>query len=184
MKLALKSRKYETFTASSSPFYYTNGLVELLGNGGSYIDNLLNATGFYKYAVVHGCSLTVKAVNTAAEPLILAAAPLPYNWTSGSPSVSELLDHPLCAKTTIGSSTGSDKGQISKFLTSKQVLGKDYQVAKYEMDYSQAISATPISTSEPVWIILLTAFNGATAISARVEIEFVYHVEFYNLTSA
>jgi len=147
------------------------------------VDTYLNG-GLYKYAIVHGCRITVRVVNVGTEPIILASAVLPYNWTSGSPTIGELLDHPTAVRTTAGSSTGQDRAAIVNHATSKQVLGKDYQAAKYQMDYAQATSGSPVSLSSPAWTVLVSSFNALTAISYRLEVEMDWNVEFYNLDSS
>lgn len=146
------------------------------------MDTFLNG-GLYKNAVVHASRITVRAVNTSAEPVILACASLPYNWTSGSPTLTEILDHPTCVRNTVGGNSGQDSRAIVNVATAKEVLGKDYQIAKYQMDFGQATSTTPIYVAEPAWVVAISAFNALTAISFRMQIEIDWNVEFYNLDS-
>ena len=108
------------------------------------MDTFLNG-GLYKYAVVHSARITLKAVNVGLEPMILACAPLPYSWVTGSPTLAEILDQPSCVRTTIGGSSGVDKGLVVNSASAKRVLGKDYQLAKCQMDITQATTTTPIS---------------------------------------
>ena len=182
MNLCLRGRTYETATTTASPLWFRYGLVEFLNLGGSYVDTFLNG-GLYKYAVVHAARIHLKAVNVGSEPLILACAPLPYSWVSGSPTLAEILDQPSCVRTTIGSSSGQDKGVVVNSASARKVLGKDYQLAKYQMDITQATSITPISSAEPVWVVAVSSFNGLTAVSFRMEVEVDWNVEFYNLDS-
>ena len=182
MRLCLRGRTYETATASASPLWFRYGLLEFLNLGGSYVDTFLNG-GLYKYAVVHSARITLKAVNVGSEPMILACAPLPYSWVTGSPTLSEILDQPSCVRTTVGSSSGIDKGLVVNSASAKRVLGKDYQLAKYQMDITQATTTTPISTGEPVWVVAASSFNSLTAVSFRIEVEVDWNVEFYNLDS-
>jgi hypothetical protein len=74
-----------------------------------------------------------------------------------------------------------DKVTVVNSCTSKEVLGKDWQIAKYQMDPTQAASTTPIAAKEPAWIVCVSAFNASTSISYRLEIEIDWAVEFYNL---
>lgn len=182
MNLCLRGRTYETATATASPLWFRYGLLEFLNLGGSYVDTFLNG-GLYKNAVVHSARITLKAVNVGSEPLILACAPLPYSWVTGSPTLAEILDQPSCVRTTVGSSSGQDKGILVNSASARKVLGKDYQLAKYQMSYSQATSTTPIDSSEPAWTCLVSSFNGLTAVSFRMEVEIDWNVEFYNLDS-
>lgn len=182
MRLSLRGRTYETITSQTSPYYFRYGLLEPLGMGGSYIETFLNG-GLYKYGVVHANRITLKLVNIGSEPLILASAVLPYSWTSGSPTISELMDHPTCVKAVTGASTGQDKCVVVNSASAKEVLGKEFQVARYQVDYTQAVSATPIVTTEPCWIVLVSAFNAASTISFRLEVEVDWNMEFYNLDS-
>ena len=182
MKLCLRGRTYETATASASPFYYRYGLVEFLNLGGSYVDTFLNG-GLYKYAVVHANRITVKYVNMGSEPVILACAALPASWSSGSPTLSELLDHPTAVRTQVSAYSGMDRATIVNHASARETLGKDFQIAKYQMDYTQAISTTPINAAEPVWVVAISSFNALTQISFRMEIEVDWNVEFYNLDS-
>ena len=167
-------------TASSSPFYYRYGLVEFLGLPGAYSDSLY---GLYKYARIHGCRITVRAVNVGSEPAILAVAPLPHNWTTGSPTVAEILDQPKCKRTTLSSYTGMDRAEVSAYCTAAEVLGDEFQISKYNMDAGQAASTTPLVADEPTWMILFTSFNASTAVSFRIEIELEFDVKFFDLTS-
>ena len=182
MNLCLRGRTYETATATASPLWFRYGLLEFLNLGGSYVDTFLNG-GLYKYAVVHAARIHLKVVNVGSEPIVLACAPLPYSWVTGSPTLAEILDQPSCVRTTVGSSSGQDKGLIVNASTAKKVLGKEYQLAKYQMDITQATTTTPISSSEPVWTVAVSSFNGLTAVSFRMEVEIDWNVEFYNLDS-
>ena len=182
MSLCLRGRTYETASTTASPLWFRYGLLEFLNLGGSYVDTFLNG-GLYKNAVVHAARIHLKAVNVGSEPLILACAPLPYSWVSGSPTLAEILDQPSCVRTTVGSSSGQDKGLVVNASTARKVLGKEYQLAKYQMDITQATTTTPISNAEPVWTVAVSSFNGLTAVSFRMEVEIDWNVEFYNLDS-
>ena len=180
MRVSLRARTYDSGTSVTSPVWNRYGLVEFLGKGGSYTDSLF---GLYEYAVVHGCRITIRVVNTGSEPILAAVAPLPYDWISGSPTLSELADVPRCVKGSTGGSGGLDKLVLVNAITTREALGKEYQVAKYQMDPTQAASTTPLVSTEPTWLVGLSAFNALTTVSYRLEVEFEWNVEFYNLTS-
>lgn len=146
------------------------------------MDTFLNG-GLYKNAVVHASRITIRVVNTGAEPLILASAALPYNWIVGSPTLTELLDHPTSVRQTVGASSGQDSRAITNAATAREVLGKDYQIVKYQMDIGQATTTTPIYVAEPAWVVAVSAFNSLSTISFRMEVEIDWNVEFYNLDS-
>jgi len=119
----------------------------------------------------------------SSEPILVAIAPLPYGWTAASPTMGEILDHPRCVRTTAGANTGQDRVALSHRITSREVLGKDYQATRYVMDATQAASSTPLNPEEPVWVVALSAFNSLTAISYRLEVELEFNAEFFNLSS-
>ena len=181
MKVAIRSRNYESVTSSTSPFWFRYGLVEFLSNKGSYADSLY---GLYNLAIIHGCRITLRLVNTGSEPIILAAAPLPYSWASGSPTLSELLDQPRAIRKSCGASTGKDSVSLSSSHSVKSLLGKEFNIAAYQITATQAASSTPISTDEPIWVVGVSAFNALTSISFRMEVELEFSTEFYSLTSA
>lgn len=181
MKVLMKGRTYDTGTSVTSPVWNKFGLVEFLQRGGSFTDSLF---GLYQAAVTHGCRIHLRLINMSSEPILLAVAPLPYGWTAGSPTMNEILDSPRCVRTTVGSNSGMDRVAISNFATSRDVLGKDYQAAKYVMDATQAASSTPLNPEEPCWVVGLSAFNSLTSISYRLEVELEFNAEFFNLTSA
>lgn len=180
MRVRLKGRTYDTGTAVSSPLFNRYGLVEFLQRGGSFADSLF---GLYNNAIVHGCKINLRLVNTSSEPIILAVVPLPYNWIAGSPTLSEILDDPGVVRATCGSNSGMDRVSITSFTTTKAVTGKAYQASRYQMDATQAASSTPLVSDEPVWYVAMSAFNALSAISYRLEVELEFNVEFYNLTS-
>ena len=180
MRVRLKGRTYDSGTAVTSPLFNRYGLVEFLQRGGSFADSLF---GLYNNAVVHGCKINLRLVNTSSEPIILAVCPLPYNWVSGSPTLSEILDDPGVVRTTCGSNSGKDSVAITSFTTTKAVTGKAYQAGKYRMDATQAASSTPLLSDEPVWYVAISSFNALSAISYRLEVELEFNCEFYNLTS-
>jgi len=182
MNVKIRGRTYETGTGTSPPVYYKYGLVEFLGRGGSYVDTLYN--GLYKWSTVHACSITVRVVNMSAEPLLIAIAPMPWSFTTGSPTLTEILDHPLCRRKTTGSSSGKDSIVLKHKATSAQVLGNDYQTVRYQLDSTTASNTTPISNDEPVWIVAVSSFNSSTAISYRVEVELDWDAKFYDLDSS
>lgn len=176
----MKGRTYDTGTSVTSPVYNRYGLVEFLQRGGNFTDSLY---GLYLAAVTHGCRISLKLINMSSEPILLAVAPLPYSWISGSPTLAEILDTPRCVRATVGGNSGMDKVSISNFASSREVLGKDYQASRYVMDATQAASSTPLNPDEPCWVVCLSAFNASTAISYRLEVELEYNTEFFNLTS-
>ena len=181
MKVKIRSRIYDTATSSASPLFQIRGLVEFLGYPGSFSDSLY---GLYKYARIRASKITLKAVNMSAEPFILAVAPMPYTFAVSTPTVAELLDHPRAVRTTIGASTGQDKGTISSATTVHAILGKEFVSSQWLIDQSQATSTTPLKNDEPAWIILISSFNGLTAVSYRLEIEQEWDVEFFSLDSS
>ena len=95
-----------------------------------------------------------------------------------------ILASAVSVRTTAGSSTGQDRAAIVNHATSKQVLGKDHQAARYQMDYAQATSGTPVFLGSPAWTVLVSSFNSLTAISYRLEVEMYWNVEFCNLESS
>lgn len=181
MKVRLRSRTYDTASAMASPLFSQFGIVEFLGNTGSYSDSLF---GLYKAAIIHRARLTLRLVNMGAEPLILAVSPLPASWIGSTPTLSELLDQPKAVRKTCGSSTAQDKCVVVTNASAKEVLGKDYILSRYEMSQAQAASSTPLFPDETVWTVAVSAFNALTAVSFRLEIEMEYDVEFYELDSS
>jgi hypothetical protein len=179
LKVKLRARTYETGTATSN-VDYRYGLVEFLGKQSSYNDSLY---GLYNYAIIRASRITAKLVNMQAEPIVFAIAPLPYDWSSGSPTTTELLDVPRCVKATVSGVGGMDRAQITNAITSKQALGEAWQVARYQMNAAQAANTTPLSSEEPTWHLYVTSFNSSTGVGYRIEVELEYDVEFYNLNS-
>ena len=180
MNVRLRARTYETASATASPIYFRYGLVEPLGFPGQYSDSLF---GLYKLARIHGAKVTIRAVNIGSEPVILAIAPLPHDWTSGSPTLAELLDHPACKRITLSAYTGMDRGVVSSYTTASKVLGDEFQTGRYNVDATQAASTTPMFANEPAWVVVCSAFNALTSISFRLEVEFEYEYKFFNLNS-
>ena len=178
--MRLKGRTYDTGTAVTSPIFNRYGLVEFLQRGGSFVDSYF---GLYNNAIVHGSRINLRIVNTSSEPIILAVCPLPYNWVSGSPTLSEIMDDPGVVRTVVGANTGKDTASISSFTTTKAVCGKGYQAVRYQMDSTQAASSTPLFPDEPVWYVAISSFNALSAISWRLEVELEFNSEFFNLTS-
>ena len=181
MKVRVKTRTYETATNASSPLFSIGSLVEFLGYPGSYSDSLF---GLYKYARIRASKIALRLVNAGTEPIMLAVAPMPYDFATSTPTVAELLDHPKVARTAIGPNSGASNGVVTASTTVAAVLGKEFVSSRYEITQAQAASTTPIEASEPAWIILVSAFNGLTQISYRLEIEKEYDVEYYSLDSS
>lgn len=181
MKVAIRGRTYQSGTGTAAPLFLQYGLVEFLGTGGNYIDTLF---GLYKYAKVHHCTITLRLVNMGSEPLIIACAPLPANWHSGSPTLGEILDVPKCVRKTTGSNGGVDRVTLVNSAFAKDILGAEYQTARYQMDSTQAASASPIVSTEPAWQVAVSSFNASTAISFRLEVEIEWQADFYDLDSS
>ncbi len=179
MNVVIRGRTYDSLTASSSPVFNRSGITQFFGRGGSYIDSLF---GLYRYASVKAVKLTAKVVNTGSEPIILAIAQVPYDWTSGSPTLSELLDQPFARKTIVGSSTGKDTAQLTVSTTVAKALGNEFQASKYIMNAATASSGVS-DNDQPVYITALSAFNALSAISCRIEYEVEWHVTFFSLDS-
>ena len=181
MRVRVKTRTYETAANASSPLFSIGGLVEFLGYPGSYADSLY---GLYKYARIRASKITLRLVNAGTEPIILAVAPMPYDFASSTPTVAEILDHPKVARTAIGPNSGASNGVVTCATTVAAVLGKEFVSSRYEITQAQSVNTTPIEASEPAWIIMVSAFNGLTQISYRLEIEKEYDVEWYSLDSS
>lgn len=181
MRVRIKTRTYETATNASSPLYSIGGLVEFLGYPGSYADSLY---GLYKYARIRASKITLRLVNAGTEPIVLAVAPMPYDFATSTPTLAEILDHPKVVRTTVGPNTGVSNGTVVNAVTVASVLGKEFVSSRYEITQAQAASTTPIEASEPAWIMLVSAFNGSTQVSYRLEIEKEYDVEWYSLDSS
>ena len=79
---------------------------------------------------------------------------------------------------------GVDKVQIVNSAFAKDILGVEYQTAKYQMDSLQAASTTPLVATEPAWNVVVSSFNASTAISFRLEVEFDWEVDFYDLDAS
>lgn len=118
------------------------------------------------------------------EPIVLAVAPLPSSWLASTPTLSELLDRPGCVKKTIGPTSGMSNGTVTAAASAKEVLGKDFLLARYAMTIAQATSSTPIDPDEPVWVVAVSSFNASTAISYRLQVELEFGTEFYSLDSS
>ena len=181
MKVSLRSRTYETATSTSSPVWLRYGLVEFLGRTSSFGDSLF---GLYSLAIIHGCRITLRLVNMGTEPLILVVAPLPWEWIGGSPTLAEICDCPRAVRKTAGGNSGQDKATVSSAHSVRSLLGKEFNVALYQMTATQAASTSAISSVEPVWAVGVSAFNASTVISFRLEVELEYSTEFYSLNSA
>lgn len=181
MKVLIRGRTYETATSSASPLYFRYGLVEFLSRGGNYTDSLF---GLYKFAKVHSAKITARLVNVASEPLILAVAPLPFDWVGSTPTLGEILDVPRCVRKTTGGANGQDKCIVSSSAKVKDLIGGEASTVLYQMNQAQAASTTPINNSEPVWTVAVSTFNASTATSFRLELEFEYAVDFYSLDSS
>ena len=181
MKVVLRGRTYDTGSSATAPVYSRYGLVEFLQRGGSYSDTLFQ---LYRHAKVHHSKITLRLVNMSSEPLILAVAPLPADWNTGSPTLGEILDVPRCVRKTTGGSGGMDKVVITNSAYAKDLLGAEYVTARYQMDSTQAASSTPIISNEPTWNVVVSSFNAATAISYRLEVELEWLADFYDLDSS
>jgi len=180
MNVRLRGRTYDSGTGPSSPVYLRYGALEFLNLGGNYVDTFLNG-GLYRYAVVKASQIRLTLVSLGTEPLILGIAPLPHNFTTLSPTVAEVLDHPKAVKKATGAGSGMDRVTLVNSATAKQLLGDTWQVAKYQMDYTQATSSTPIVSTEPAWIVVVSAFNSSSTVTYRLEVEMEWDVTFYNL---
>ena len=55
---------------------------------------------------------SLRLVNAGTEPIILAVAPMPYDFATSTPTVAELLDHPKVARTAIGPNSGASNGVV------------------------------------------------------------------------
>jgi hypothetical protein len=118
-----------------------------------------------------------------AEPLILGLARMPFTFYTSTPTLAELLDHPSAVKTTISGVGGMDKGLVTLTASTSQLLGSAAQGTQFAMTQAQAASGTPLALDEPVWTYVLSAFNGSSNVSARVEVEIEYDATFYDLNS-
>jgi hypothetical protein len=118
-----------------------------------------------------------------SEPIELVVATLPYNWTAATPTLAEIVEKAGARRVIVSGSGGMDRASIVKSVSSRQVLGNDYGVMRYEFDLTQANSTTPITTDEPVWMIALSSLNSITSISYRLEVVVEYDYEFLDQDS-
>jgi hypothetical protein len=181
MKVRLRTRTYDTGAAAASPVYTRYGLLEPLNLDPTYMAALFT---LYKRARVHASTIHLRLVNMGSEPIEMVVNALPHNWSSGTPSVAELLDKPGSRRALVSGAGGMDRASVTKSISSKSALGSNAYLSDYDFDETQANSATPIQADEPAWVFALTALNSASNISYRLEVVIEYDFEFYDQTSS
>lgn len=178
-KVSLVARDYDSGSSIASPMWYRYGLLEPLGRLPQYLATLFT---MYRKARIVYSSLSVKLVNTgSSEPIELVVGTMPFNWVSGSPTISELIGKVGTRRQIASAAGGLDRCSITRGIASKTVLGHEYMLADYDFSLAQASSFTPIDAEEPVWTFTATALNSAAQIDYRLEVVINYDIEFFDL---
>jgi hypothetical protein len=180
-RVRLRTRTYETGTTVSSPNYFRYGLLEPLSIAPMFQTQLFS---LYKRARIHCSSITLRLHNLGSEPLEMVVATLPHSYTTGTPDLSEVVDKPGAKRVTLSGAGGMDRALLTKSVSSKQVLGHDWALSDYDFNVTQAASTTPIASDEPVWLLVLSAFNSSASVSYRLEVVIEWDYEFYDQDSA
>jgi hypothetical protein len=176
-RVRLTARNYDQASLATSPLYFRFGLLEPLG-----IAPTFEAIHFqlYRRARIYAASITLKLINSAAEPVEMITNVMPFNWISGSPAISELIGKQGCKRAIVSGVGGMDRATITNKWTSAKVLGRQFALADFDFNYGQAASSTPIDIEEPAITLALTAINSTNVISYKLEYVLEYDYEFYD----
>jgi len=127
----------------------------------------------------------VKLVNKGStEPIELVVGTMPFNWTTGSPSVAELIGKVGTRRQIASTAGGMDRCTVNRNIAAKTVLGHEYMLADFDFNYNQASLSTPLDVEEPVWTFAVTALNTVNQIDYVLEVVLTYDLEFYDLYTA
>jgi len=176
-RVRLRKRIYDTGTNVSSPVFTGYGALEPLAQNPNYMTEFFT---MYKRARIHATNVTVRLHNTGSEPIELVVAYLPINFTTGTPTMAEIVEKTGSARNTASVSGGMDKIIVRNSASIPRLLGGKQYLADYDFDATQAASSTPISADEPGTVIAYSAFNSSSMISYRIEILLEYDFEFYD----
>lgn len=178
-KVSLIARDYDTLNFTSSPYWYRAGILEPLGRIPQFMATFF--TMYRKARIVHS-TISVKLVNTGAtEPIELIIGTMPFNWVTGSPTISEIVGKVGTRRHISSAAGGMDRSSLSRAVSCKTLLGHEYMLADYDFSLAQASSTIPIDSEEPIWIVAATALNSTSPIDCKLEIVATYDVEFFDL---
>jgi len=127
----------------------------------------------------------VKLINKGStEPIELVVGTMPFNWVTGSPTISELIGKVGTRRQIASMAGGMDRCTVNRSVASKTILGHEYMLADYDFNYAQASVSTPVDVEQPVWVFAATALNSVNAIDYTLEVVVTSDIEFFDMYTA
>lgn len=179
MNFALRNAYTKTAASSLFPVAVRFGLFEFLGDTPQYLPQLYTMYKFAKLIAVH---IRMEVINTGTAPLLIAMATMPYSDTSTTMDPRQIQERPRSVSTTVGASTGTSKGVISRTYYAFDEMGQPVYDRTFWITQLQSLSTSPVDADEPT--ILAGVGNvdpAATSVTFVANYQVTYHIQFFDL---
>jgi len=154
------------------------GISEFLAKPPMYYNYMY---GIYKYARVLAVEIESTVVATGTDPLRLALGRVPYSDTSGI-TYQQFAEMPETKSLVLSAKGGVDRITLQSTFVAKNAVGENLTDHSYWIDSAQAISATPLHTTDYVALLLSDPLGAASG--AYVNHTVRYHIEWFDLQYA
>jgi len=164
-------------TSSISPFFDKFGLFAFLSQRPLYCTSLYE---IYKYAMITAVTVRVEVLNLGTTPTITAMAAVPFDeaTTSNIGNADLLARYPRSVSKTTAPLSGIGKSVLTRTYHSYEELGQPVYDRSHWQTATDAVSATPINTSDPIVFVMTNESNGGTW-SGHVRYTVDYHIKFF-----
>lgn len=155
------------------------GLFQYLNRKPLYSNELF---AIYDRARVTAVNIRYELINTGTlVPIDVILVPVPYN-EAGTIGPSQAKERPRCLFKTAGLATGYSRVVVAMNYNSRREIGNsvdgDYQ---RWMDLSSSSSPAPTDIYEPVALLMASATDGTSAVTATITCRIEYNVQYFNL---
>jgi hypothetical protein len=164
-------------TSSVSPFFDKFGLFAFLSQRPLYATSLYE---IYKYAMITAVTVRVEVLNLGTTPVVTAMAAVPFDeaTTSNISSADLLARYPRSVSKTCNGINGMSKAVLSKTFFSYEELGQPVFDRSHWQTATDAVSATPLNTSDPVVFVMTNETNAGTW-SGHIRYTVDYHIKWF-----
>ncbi len=179
MPVKLTAANYQHFSASTGPLFTNIGIVEFLGNLPQWNTEFF---AIYRYCLVTGIEVEVTFVNEHASITSqLALGVVPYTDVSAL-TMDELIQTPGSVRKIQTAAGGLSKSTIVYRRATKSAIGVPNLGKGYWFDVTQASSTTPMDSKEPILVLGVSDYAGASAadVTGSLEYKVHYHCVFFD----
>jgi len=165
-------------TSASAVTKIIRGISEFLAKPPMFYNYMY---GIYKYSRVLSIELEATVVATGTDSVRVALGRVPYSDTSGI-TFAQLAEMPETKSLVLSTKGGMDRVTLRKHFVARNAIGANLTDHSYWVDSAQAISASPLHSTDYVALLLFDPLGSSSACYVNYVVR--YHIEWFDLQYA